>query len=153
MLLIFRRMMLLLILSLSAGFVVNQFYSEGIRWFLLKPRIYSGESIGSLQFISADSAFALHLHGEASFIDVRAGEDYEIDHIPGAISIPLLDYYKSPDMLQQLNKQVRYILYCFEPECREVNALAVEFIHNKFNNIAILHGGFSEWLEKGYPVE
>jgi len=150
---IFRRLMLLLILSLSAGFVVNQFYSEGIRWPLLKPRIYSEKSIDSLQFISADSAFALHLFGEATFIDVRPGEEYEIDHIPGAISIPLSDYYKSPGMLQRLNKEERYILYCFEPECREVNALAVELIHNQFNNISILRGGFSEWLEKGFPVE
>lgn len=149
----FRRLILLLILTLSAGFIVNQFYSEGIRWPLLKPRIYSEDSMNSLQFISADSAFALHLHGEAFFIDVRPGEEYEIDHIPGAISIPLLDYYKSPDMLQQLNKQKRYVLYCFEPECGEVSALAVELIHNEFYNISILYGGFSEWLEKGYPVE
>lgn len=153
MLLIFRRLLLLLALTLSAGFIVNQFYSEGIRWSLLKPRFYSEESINALQFISADSAFSFYLGGEAFFIDVRPREEYEIDHIPGAISIPVLDYYKSPDILKPLNRQDQYILYCFEPECKEANALAIEFLHDKFSNIVILRGGFSEWLEKGYPVE
>jgi rhodanese-related sulfurtransferase len=150
---VFLRVILLLILTLGAGFTVNQFYSEGIRWGLLKPRFYNDELNQRIQSISADSAFALHLQGEAFFIDTRPAEEYKIDHIPAAISISLLSYYKSPDILNGLDKQNNYILYCFEPECREANALAVEFVHHRFANVFVLSEGFSEWLERGYPVE
>lgn len=147
------RLMLLLLLALGAGFIVNQFYSEGIRWGLLKPRFHSNEINQGIQFISADSAFALHLQGEAFFIDTRPQEEYEIDRIPGAISIPLLSYYKSPEILNGLDKQNNFIFYCFEPECREAKSLAVEFVHNRFKKVFVLSEGYSKWLERGYPVE
>ena len=147
------RLILLLFLTLGSGFIINQFYSEGIRWGLLKPRFQNNAESQGVQFILADSAFALHLQGEALFIDARPAGEYSIDHILGALSVPLLSYYKSPEILNDLDKQNNYILYCFEPECQEASALAVEFIHYQFANVFVLSGGFSEWLEKGYPVE
>ena len=150
---IIHRIFLLVVFTLSVGFIVNQFYSEGIRWVLLKPQFADSDTQKYIQFISADSAFALHISGEAFFVDTRIGEEYEIDHVPGALSIPLFSYYKSPEILDPLDKNTAYILYCFEPECKDAGSLAAEFVDKGFRNVSILYGGFSEWLEKGYPVE
>jgi rhodanese-related sulfurtransferase len=148
-----RRLIILSVLTLIAGFIVNQVYSDGIGWALLKPRLVSSDAQKQIRYISADSAFAIHLQGEAFFVDARPAEEYQIDHIPGAFSIPLFTYYKSPEILEQFDKETTYILYCFEPECREAGALAAEFVGKGFNHIFVLNGGYSEWLEKGYPVE
>jgi rhodanese-related sulfurtransferase len=153
MLLTIQRLVIVSALTLIAGFIFNQIYSAGIGWKLLKPRLISSNTQKQVQFISADSAFALHLEGEAFFVDARPEEEYEIDHIAGAFSMSLFTYYKSPDILERLNKNTPYILYCFEPECRDAAALAAEFVDKEFNNVFVLNGGFSEWLEKGYPAE
>ncbi len=153
MFLTFRRIAFLLGLSLALGVAVNQFHPNGIRWPLLQPRWNSADAKAAVRFISADSAFVLHLQGNINFIDVRPEEEYQIDRIPGAVSLPLIKFYQSPQMLEQLDPGKPAILYCFEPGCKEVNTLAKELAHRQFREVLILYGGFSEWLEKGYPVE
>ncbi len=145
------RISILLFFTLILGVCVNQFYSEGVRWFLLKPQFISSDQ--TISFVSPDSAFLLQMEGDVTFIDVRTKEEFEIDRIPGAISIPLFSYYKSPQMLSTLNKTDRYILYCFDPECIEAKSLAKELLNQRFNNVMVLQSGFSGWIEFGLPVE
>lgn len=148
-----QRLLILTFFSLALGFSVNQIYSEGIRWPLLKPQFQDSNHLSAIQFASADSAFLLQMDGEVVFVDVRPQTEFEIDRIPGAISIPLFSYYKSPELLENLNKQDRYILYCFDPECEEAKSLAREMIEKQFQNVIVLETGFSGWLEMGFPVE
>jgi ArsR family transcriptional regulator len=90
---------------------------------------------------------------EVTFVDVRTEEEFEIDHLPGAISIPLFVYYKTPELLEELDKQHLYILYCFDPECPEAASLAKEMMNQHFTEVLVLAGGFSGWLEMGFPIE
>lgn len=143
----------MLALSLALGVAVNQFHPGGIRWAFLQPRWNGTTAKVAVQYITADSAFVLHLQGDAYFIDVRPEEEYLIDRIPGAISLPLLAFYRSPRVLNDLDPAKTFILYCFEPGCREVSTLAGELAQRRFREVLILYGGFSEWLGKGYPVE
>ena len=147
------RLLLVLFVTLVTGFCVNQIYSDGIRWPLLKPQFTSVENNSSILFVSADSAFLFQMEGDVTFVDVRTKEEFEIDHLPGAISIPLFAYYKSPEMLAGLDTEARYILYCFDPKCTEAKSLAVEMVNQRFINVMVLDGGFSGWLEMGFPVE
>lgn len=149
----FRRIALLLAASLAVGVMANQFHPRGIRWSLLQPRWIGGNALDTVQYISADSAFALHLRGNVYFLDVRPEEEYHIDRIPGAVSLPLLSFYRSPQILRNFDPAKTCVLYCFEPGCREVSTLAQELAQRGFQEVRILYGGFSEWLEKGYPVE
>lgn len=145
-----KRTALLWAVALFLGIAVNQLAPEGIRWQLLLLR---GNTAVNIVFVSADSAFVLFAEGRAKFIDVRPREEFDIDHIPGAISLPLLEYLHQPDYLQRFDPQTTYIFYCFDPECEDTGALAREFGVNGFRNVLILYGGFSAWLERGYPVE
>ena len=148
-----RRISLLLFATLISGLFINQIYSEGIRWSLLKPQFANSENDSSILFISADSAFLFQMEGDVTFIDVRTKEEFEVDRIPGAISIPLFSYYKSPEVLEELDPEHRYILYCFDPECLEAKSLAREMVNHQFKNVMVIHSGFSGWLEMGFPVE
>ncbi len=146
-----KRLLVIWLTSLAIGFAVNQVLPEGIRWKLLLPRWNSHK--GDIDFISVDSALTLYMEGQVQFVDVRPAEEFEIDHLPGAISFPFLDYFRAPDRLSQLDTSRHYILYCFEPECDEAVSLAGEFTAGNFPHVALLIGGFSAWLERGYPVE
>ncbi|NIW79694.1 MAG: hypothetical protein GWN16_09635 [Calditrichae bacterium] len=150
---IFHRSLLISILTLLIGFGINQFYSGGIRWGLLKPEFGNHPNPASITYVDADSAFTLLMSGQADFVDVRPTEEYNIDHIPGAISMPLLNFYTSAAMLATLNKQHTYIVYCFEAKCPDAEKLASELANRGFSNIMIMYDGLSGWLERGYPME
>ena len=148
-----KRSFLILSLTLAAGFIINQVYSDGIPWALLKPRVEFAPVDVDVSVISADSAFALFTGGEAGFIDIRSQEEFEIDRIPGAVSLTLSNYYQSPEIVNQFDRESCYIFYCFEEPCPEASSLAREFAINGFKQVAVLYGGFSAWLERGFPVE
>lgn len=146
-----KRLLLIWAVSLTIGFAVNQVLPEGIRWKLLLPRWE--RSSREVAYISVDSAFTLYMNGQVQFVDVRPAEEFEIDHLPGAISLPLMEFFRAPERLEQLDTSRQYMLYCFEPQCEEATSLAGEFTAGKFPHVALLIGGFSAWLERGYPVE
>jgi 3-mercaptopyruvate sulfurtransferase SseA len=59
--------------------------------------------------VSVDEAKSAFDAGEAVFVDVRAAETYELDHIPGAISIPLNEVEAR---LGELDQDAWIITYC-----------------------------------------
>ncbi len=145
------RLLAIWVAALVLGFAVNQVLPEGIRWELLLPRWErNSQAIG---YISVDSAYTLYLKGQVQFVDIRPAEEFDIDHLPGAISLPLIEFFRAPERLKQLNSSRYYVLYCFEPQCDEATSLAGEFTAARFPHVSLLIGGFSAWLERGYPVE
>jgi 3-mercaptopyruvate sulfurtransferase SseA len=59
--------------------------------------------------ISLDDAKKAYDQGSVVFIDVRSAQEYDQEHIPGAISIPLLDL---ESRIGELDPNTWYITYC-----------------------------------------
>ena len=145
------RVLILLIATLMVGLIINQFHPNGIRWALLSPDF--SHTTNSVEFINLPDAFSLIIDGQAIAIDVRETDAFEIDHLPGAISMPWQQFIRSPEIISQLDNEMTYIIYCFDPDCYEAKTFAGLLQKNGFRKTKVLYDGFSGWLEMGLPIE
>lgn len=86
--------------------------------------------------------------GNVVLVDVRAAEDYEAGHIPGALSLPE-DQWDKP---VGLNRDRVNVLYCYSQVCHLAAKAAVRFAEAGFP-VQELEGGFATWQEFDLPVE
>ncbi|MHA2291651.1 MAG: Nif3-like dinuclear metal center hexameric protein [Candidatus Hodarchaeales archaeon] len=87
---------------------------------------------------------------ELILLDVRTLQEYQTGHIPGAISVPLLEIRQYARKIPQ-NKKL--VVYCKNAPCSMSIQAALELKNLGFQNIRKLEGGFDEWNIRGYPVE
>ena len=80
---------------------------------------------------------------EVILVDVRRAEDYEISHIPGAISIPKDDI---EDNLDKLSKDKINVVYCYNQQCH-LGAKAALIMADYGYPVMLLDGGFQVWKE------
>jgi len=90
--------------------------------------------------------------GSAIFIDARDSEDYEAGHIQNAINIPY-DYYEEyEDLIDGLDDEGIYIIYCSGEECSLSIDLADYLYTDKLiDKLLIFEGGWPQWRDAGYP--
>jgi rhodanese-related sulfurtransferase/DNA-binding transcriptional ArsR family regulator len=81
--------------------------------------------------------------GDVILLDVRPKEEYETDHIPGAISIPMEELEQH---IFKLPLGVDIIAYCRGPYCF-MSAQAVEVLRNKGLRASHLEEGIHEWRQ------
>ena len=82
-------------------------------------------------------------------LDVRSPEDFAKGHIPGALSIPLMDL---PGKLSTLPKDKTIVTYCGNITCALAPKAALKLAQAGFK-VMELFGGFATWTEKGFPVQ
>ncbi len=87
-------------------------------------------------------------HTGLILVDVRAAEDFEKGHLPGAINLPR-DKWKSRE---GLNKDKLNVLYCYSHVCHLAAAAAVEFASYGFS-VMELDGGFKAWQDNDMEIE
>ena len=81
---------------------------------------------------------------EVILVDVRRSEDYEISHIPGAISIPKDDI---EDNLDKLSKDKINVVYCYNQQCH-LGAKACLILAEYGYPVMLLEGGFKTWAQE-----
>ena len=90
--------------------------------------------------------------GSAVFIDARDPEDYESGHIQHSINIPY-DYYEDyEEIIEGLDEDGVYIIYCSGDECSLSIDLA-DYLYNEklIDKLLIFEGGWPEWRDALYP--
>ena len=75
----------------------------------LPPELRAGTPDPEVKRVSLADAKAAYDIGAAVFVDVRDQQSYAAEHIPGALSIPLVDL---TSRIKELNKDDWIILYC-----------------------------------------
>lgn len=102
-----------------------------------------------LAFTTGPVELERELHNdEINIVDVRAAEDYEKGHIPGAKNLPQ-DRWST---LEGLEKNKLNVLYCYSQVCHLGAKAAVEFASNGYS-IMELEGGFAGWKDHELPIE
>lgn len=81
--------------------------------------------------------------GKVRVVDVRRSEDYEIAHIPNAISIP---NDVLADNLDKLSKEEVSVIYCYNQQCH-LGANAALTLADYGYPVMLLEGGFKTWTE------
>jgi rhodanese-related sulfurtransferase len=83
-----------------------------------------------------------------NIVDVRAAEDYEKGHIPGALSLPKERW----DTMACLRKDALNILYCYTATCHLAAKAAVGFAAEGYQ-VMEMDGGFEAWKQNKLKVE
>ena len=78
-----------------------------------------------------------------NLVDVRREADFEVSHIPSAISIPKDEI---PDKLDMLDKEKTTVVYCYNSQCH-LGAEACLILSDYKYPCVLLEGGFKVWKE------
>jgi rhodanese-related sulfurtransferase len=85
---------------------------------------------------------------EIVVVDVRAAEDYQKGHIPGAVNLPK-DRWSTREGLR---KDALNVLYCYSHVCHLAATAAVEFAAHGYP-VMEMDGGFDAWKENELEIE
>lgn len=97
-----------------------------------------------LAFTLGPAELKHHLdEGKVRLVDVRRAEDYEISHIPSAISIP---YEEIDKHLDKLSKDETTVIYCYNRECH-LGVKACLALAERGYPVMHMDGGFKTWTE------
>jgi rhodanese-related sulfurtransferase len=97
----------------------------------------------NMEAVSLDELTKLMEMGKVLLIDVRPAEEYDTEHIPGAISIPIEELEKH---LSSLPLNIEIVAYCRGPYCL-MSSHAVELMKHKGLRALRLEEGVHEWRE------
>lgn len=90
----------------------------------------------------------LKAHENINVIDVRAEEDFQKGHVPGAINLSSEKW----QTFEGLGKDKMNIVYCYSSVCHLAAKAAYKFAEAGFP-VMEMDGGFDEWKEHGLEVE
>lgn len=87
---------------------------------------------------------------KVKLIDVRQKEDFDIEHIPGAVSVPKAELI---ERLPVFSKSTVYVVYCYNQQCHLGASAALTLARNDIP-VMELEGGFKVWKEDfGFETE
>jgi rhodanese-related sulfurtransferase len=128
----------LLILAFLPGIGQGIYYRDRVSW---KSKVALSEMITVTQ--------ARDLGDNAIWVDARPDEDFNRDHVPGAISLNEDRWNELlPQFLATWSPEKKVVVYCSSQSCN----LAVEVAHRlrdeaQLTNVFVLQGGWEEWLK------
>jgi rhodanese-related sulfurtransferase len=102
--------------------------------------------------IDREELFRRHRTSPASLllVDVRDRDDYEEEHIKGAISIPLREVNMRARTLES-DREI--VVYCGSYTC-QMSVKAAKILTGKgFNDVVEYEGGLLDWKGAGLPTE
>lgn len=88
-------------------------------------------------------------NNDVTVLDVRPEDEYQSNHIQGAISIPLSKLEKR---LDELPADKEIVAYCRGPYC-VLSPEAVKILNQAGYKVSRLQEGMPEWKNLGLPVE
>jgi hypothetical protein len=133
------RSILILIGSLLFGIIYNQLFPKGIHWrYLYHAPTVTQASIG---IILADSAYVLLTDPQTLIIDTRALEDFELDHLPGALNFHLETFVEKQEQFRTSDYNT-VIFYDQEGKIEHLTFFVSPLTFRTDSNIYILYGGF-----------
>ena len=153
--------------TLKAMFFDQEVENIGLR--LVKKSIRASFSVSGKEYVITDSkrsnkiykveledgeillTIALQSTDPVIWIDARSKENFELDHIPGAILLNEDNWeYLLAEFMEKWNPDLKVIVYCDSLLCRASKNVAQRLQDElQLNNIYTLYGGWETWtIEK-----
>ena len=113
----------------------------------LSPEELLEQANSGMQYFSPDQIADMIINEDPSLllIDVRAQDEYESFHLPGAVNIPLSDML-SDDWQAYLNQDVRHNVFYSNGTVKANEAWMITMQLGYKNNY-VLQGGLNYWVE------
>jgi rhodanese-related sulfurtransferase len=89
--------------------------------------------------------------GRVILMDVRDKVDYEVEHIRGAISVPIGELLMRA--LQHWGRDYEVIVYCGSFECQASTEAAKLLDEAGFENVLEYEGGLKDWKTAGFMTD
>jgi len=143
------------LLAALLGLLVNQARSESIPllgdW---SPEARITLKFGKNILIPFNEARDKFLTGSAVFIDARTPEHYQEGHIRGALNVPLADFDQMMErVLTELPEEALIVTYCDGEDCDLSAQLALKLREIGYENVRVLHNGWSVWKGRQLPFQ
>jgi len=140
---------LLGIATLLAAFIYN---FAGVGGLLTHPEAASSiqqAQIGSFIPKIKTSRVRELLKSDTIFIDARHTRDFRINHLDGAINIPV----DANDAVlrrttTRMSKKAHIVVYCQSSGCKFAEKIAARLINEGFSDVSIYKAGWREWVAK-----
>src|SRR5689334_6170303 len=87
----------------------------------------------------------------AQIVEVLAPKEYEEEHLPGAIHIPLL--HMNASSVSRLDKKKPVIVYCWDYQCDLSPRAAARLESLGFADVYDYAAGKADWIAMGLPTE
>jgi rhodanese-related sulfurtransferase len=87
----------------------------------------------------------------AQVLDALPPEDYEKQHIAGAINVPLEKF--SRELIAGLDPKKQTVTYCADNQCDLSARLAARLIHEKFSQVYEYAASLADWMAYCLPIE
>jgi len=87
--------------------------------------------------------------GTVSVIDVRPRQEYDVGHLPGALSLPLAEL---EERIAELPNDRQVVAYCRGPYCLMALEAAQLLVDHGYDAVRF-EEGVSDWRSDGLPVE
>ncbi len=145
----------LVLVAVAAASIYNASNDLGLPW-----RPSPGNRVGiprafesRLPQIDAAQALSLYEGGEALFVDSRDEEDYQRDHIPGAVNAPMGRWTEIwPEIESALPRDRLLVLYCYGAHCGLSTRQGKELLRQGYSDLVVLDYGWNTWTEHGHPT-
>lgn len=86
----------------------------------------------------------------AIWVDARPDDEFERDHVPGAIQLNE-DHWNEllPQFLEKWSPEKKVVVYCSTQSCNLAKEVARRLRNEaQLKNVFVLQGGWEEWLKK-----
>ena len=93
----------------------------------------------------------LEKEDDINLVEVLSPEDYEKEHIKGAINMPVRTVGR--EARKQFDMDEEIIVYCASPSCSASLTAAQKLEDMGFTHVYDFHGGKTVWKEAGFPME
>ena len=146
---------ILTLMAVVLGLIVNQLRSDSMPllgdW---SPEARITLKFGKNILIPFEEAKDKFLTDAAVFIDARTPELYQKGHIQGARNMPIGDFDQLSDrVFMEFPADTLFVTYCDGEDCTLSAALALKLKEIGFENVRVLHNGWSVWKSHQLPFQ
>jgi rhodanese-related sulfurtransferase len=148
------RAVIIAVLASAVGLGLNLVSSSPMPWAYVPPN--EVELTGGVKAVLIDEKEARkHLEEEGTiFIDSRHKDDYDKEHVKGALFLsPDTKEEQFPAVQPLMPEDSRLILYCYGPQCDMAEEVAKFLVQLGYKKMMIMSAGFKAWKQAEYPVE
>lgn len=148
------RGIIIAVLASVVGLGLNVVSSKPLPWVYVPPN--EVELAGGVKVALIDEKEARkHFEEDGTvFIDSRHKDDYDKQHVKGAL-------FLTPDTKEEqfvavqplMPEDARLILYCYGPQCDMAEEVAKFLVQLGYKHMMIMSAGFKAWQQAKYPTE
>jgi len=103
--------------------------------------------------IKIDVNIASKMHGNGvTFVDARSANFFKLGHIPGSVSLFVLDELTEENLAKHVEKWQAVVFYCDYPRCYKSAQASAKAITWGYTKVHYFAGGMEAWEKAGHPI-